>query len=232
MRRPPLPSWKSRRSQTRRSAQVRQAFAELGRLADDERSAWLLRRVGIIDVLLRGDAVASLPDGSLSEADVLDAVWHAWVRNRELPPPGGATPDGRDEAMIGLARRRLAGSGTPAGRLTADPRALASLRSDGLLLPAGPRFAFRRGDEFSSDMVRDFALAVLFARDGFDVLRQAGAPRWALRAARMACQGMLIDARAGRSHRWRGACGTCSASSTPWPPSPATAGPTCRGRPP
>ena len=33
---------------------------------------------------------------------------------------------------------------------------------------------------------------VLFTRDGFDVLRQAGAPRWALRAARMACQGMLI----------------------------------------
>ena len=128
---------------------------------------------------------------------MFDAVWHAWVRNREQPSPGGATPDGRDEAMIGLARRHLAGSGTPGIPVTADPRALASLRSDGLLLPAGPRFAFRRGDEFSSDMVRDFALAVLFARDGFDVLRQAGAPRWALRAARMACQGMLIDPRPG-----------------------------------
>ena len=178
-------------------SRIRQTFAELDRLAADERSAWLLRRVGIIDVLLRGDAVASLPDGSLSEADVFAAVWHAWVRNREQPSPGGATPDGRDEAMIGLARRYLAGSGTPGIPVTADPRALASLRSDGLLLPAGPRFAFRRGDEFSSDMVRDFALAVLFARDGFDVLRQAGAPRWALRAARMACQGMLIDSRPG-----------------------------------
>ena len=178
-------------------SRIRQTFAELDRLAADERSAWLLRRVGIIDVLLRGDAVASLPDGSLSEADVFAAVWHAWVRNREQPSPGGATPDGRDEAMIGLARRYLAGSGTPGISVRADPRALASLRSDGLLLPAGPRFAFRRGDEFSSDMVRDFALAVLFARDGFDILRQAGAPRWALRAARMACQGMLIDPRPG-----------------------------------
>lgn len=83
--------------------------------------------------------------------------------------------------------------------MTADPRALASLRSDGLLLPAGPRFAFRRGDEFSSDMVRDFALAVVFARDGFDVLRQAGAPRWSLRAARMACQGILINPGPGRT---------------------------------
>lgn len=172
-------------------SRIREAFPELGRLAADERSAWLLRRVGIIDALLRGDAIASLPDGSLSEADVLDAVWHAWVRNREQPLPGGATPDGRAEAMIGLARRRLPGASAD-GPVTADPRALASLRSDGLLLPAGPRFAFRQGDEFSSDTVRDFALAVLFARDGFDVLREAGAPRWALRAARMACQGMLI----------------------------------------
>jgi hypothetical protein len=172
-------------------SQVRQAFAGLGRLAADERSAWLLRRVGIIDSLLRGDAVASLPDGSLSEADVVDAVWHAWVRNREQPLPDGATADGRDETMTGLARRHLSGGGGAGAALTADPRALASLRMDGLLLPAGPGFAFRRGEEFSSDTVRDFALAVLFAREGFGALRQAGAPRWALRAARMACQGLL-----------------------------------------
>jgi hypothetical protein len=178
-------------------SQVRQAFAGLDRLAADERSAWLLRRVGIIDVLLRGDAVASLRDGSLSEADVFAAVWHAWVRNREQPSPGGATPDGRDDAMIGLARRYLAGSATPGTPPSADPRALASLRSDGLLLSAGPRFAFRRGDEFSSDMVRDFALAVLFLREGFNALNQARGPRWALRAARMACQGMLIDSQPG-----------------------------------
>ncbi len=177
--------------------QVRQTFAELDRLAADQRSAWLLRRLGIIDVLLRGDAIASLPDGSLSEADVFAAVWHTWVRNREQPSPGGATPEGRDEAMIGLARRYLTGSSTRGTVVTADPRALASLRSDGLLLPTGPRFAFRQGDEFSSDMVRDFALAVLFIRDGFDFLRQAGAPRWALRAARMACQGALISPRPG-----------------------------------
>jgi hypothetical protein len=78
--------------------------------------------------------------------------------------------------MIGLARRHLAASGADGIPVTADPRALASLRSDGLLLPAGPRFAFRRGDEFSSDTVRDFALAVLFIRGGFDVRREAGLP--------------------------------------------------------
>jgi len=173
---------------------VRQAFAELNRLAADDRSAWLLRRLGIIDVLLRGNAVASLPDGSLSEVGVFGAVWHAWVRNGDQPSPGGATPDGREDAMTGLARLRLAGGGTgPAPLMTADPRALPSLRSDGLLLPAGPHFAFRAGDEFSNDTVRDFALARLFTRHGFDALREAGAPRWALRAARLACQARLVS---------------------------------------
>jgi len=173
---------------------VRQAFAELNRLAADDRSAWLLRRLGIIDVLLRGNAVGSLPDGSLSEAGVFGAVWHAWVRNGDQPSPGGATPDGREDVMTGLARLRLAGGGTgPVPLMTADPRALPSLRSDGMLLPAGPHFAFGPGDEFSNDTVRDFALARLFTRHGFDALREAGAPRWALRAARLACQARLVS---------------------------------------
>jgi hypothetical protein len=172
---------------------VRRAFAELNRLAADDRSAWLLRRLGIIDVLLRGNAVASLPDGSLSEAGVFGAVWHSWVRNRDQPSPGGATPDGREDVMTGLARLRLAGGSRPAPPMTADPRALPSLRSDGLLLPAGPHFAFQAGDEFSNDTVRDFALARFFTRHGFDALREAGAPRWALRAARLACQARLVS---------------------------------------
>jgi hypothetical protein len=73
-------------------SRIRQAFAELDRLAADERSAWLLRRVGIIDVLLRGDAVATLPDGSLSEADVFAAVWHAWVQSLSMLPQQSPQP--------------------------------------------------------------------------------------------------------------------------------------------
>lgn len=45
-------------------SQVRRAFPELGRLAADERSAWLLRRVGIIDALLRAP-------GSMARCPVL-----------------------------------------------------------------------------------------------------------------------------------------------------------------
>ena len=173
---------------------VRETFPELDRLARDDRSQWLLRRLGILDVLLRGEAIASLPDGSLSEADVFGAVWYAWVRHRDQPSPGGASPDGREQVMLELARRSLAaGSGAPAAPVMADPYALPSLRSDGLLLPAGPQFAFRQGDEFSTDTVRDFALARLFLREGFDSLGGAGAPRRGLSAARLACQARLVQ---------------------------------------
>jgi Mrp family chromosome partitioning ATPase len=173
---------------------VRETFAELNRLASDDRSQWLLRRLGILDVLLRGEAIASLPDGSLSEADVFGAVWYAWVRRRDQRSPGGASPDGREQVMLELARRSLAeGSGPATAPMMADPYALPSLRSDGLLLPAGPQFAFRQGDEFSTDTVRDFALARLFLREGFDSLRETGAPRRALRAARLACQARLVQ---------------------------------------
>jgi hypothetical protein len=172
---------------------VREIFPELSRLASDVRSQWLLRRLGIIDVLLRGEAIAALPDGSLSEADVFGAVWYAWVRHRDQPSAGGASPDGREQVMLELARRSLAPSGAAPAPMMADPNALPSLRSDGLLLSAGPEFAFRQGDEFSTDTVRDFALARLFLREGFESLRAVGAPRRALRAARLASQAKLVQ---------------------------------------
>ena len=38
---------------TAQAAQITTAYTEVGRLADDGRTAWLLQRVGIVDVLLR-----------------------------------------------------------------------------------------------------------------------------------------------------------------------------------
>jgi hypothetical protein len=190
---PPLTDEETRR--------VRETFPELTRLSSDPRSTWLLRRLGILDLLLRAEATASLPDGTLSEADVFGAVWFAWVRRRDQYSPGNATPDGREQVMVQLARASLAASGGDAAAAVGDPYALPSLRSDGLLLPAGAQFAFRTGDEFATDTVRDFALARLFLREGVETLRAAGAPRWALRAARLACQSRLIGAAQGAVDR-------------------------------
>ena len=165
--------------------QVVASFPLLARLAVEPRSAWLLNRPGLIDILLRADAFSSLPDGALSEADVFAAVWHRLVRRPADNTTGAGTPDGRALALADLARRQLVPA---APSPLADLGALPSLRSDGLLRTLGPTAVWRSGDEFATDLVRDFALAHVFVSDGWAALTHAGAPRWAIRAARLACQ--------------------------------------------
>src|SRR5207302_1491055 len=104
---------------------------------------------------------------------------------------GGATPDGRERALMSLARQLLLPS--PPGEAP-DASALPSLRSDGLLLPPGPTIAWHPGDEFASDLVRDMSVAELLITHGWGLLDEAGAPRWTLRAVRLACQAALANA--------------------------------------
>ena len=53
---------------------------------------------------------------------------------------------------------------------------------------------WRAGDQFASDLIRDLAVARLLIIEGWEVLSAAHAPRWALRAARLACQSLLANA--------------------------------------
>lgn len=169
------------------------AFPALGRLAAEPRSAWLLRSVGLLDLLLKADAVKALPNGALSEADVFAAVWGKLVRNGERTELGRGSPDSRDIALLNLARRRLL-TVVPV-EFAGDPSALPSLRSDGLLLPPGPTAAWETDDQFATDLIRDFAVARLLIREGWKVLSDAGAPRWSFRAARLASEAKLAEAR-------------------------------------
>ena len=171
--------------------QVTASFTSVRRLADDPRAAWLLGRPGLIGLLLRAGAAADLPDGPLSEADVFAAVWHHLVRRGEVTGTDGVTPDAREQALLSLALRALlpAGSADPP-----NPVALPSLRSDGLLMPSGPTSAWLPADQFSGDLIRDLAVARLLITAGWTLLNQAGAPRWALRAARLACQAAVSTA--------------------------------------
>jgi uncharacterized protein YjhX (UPF0386 family) len=122
---------------------------------------------------------------ALSEADVFAAVWHRLVRRREVTSRGGPTPDAREQAMLSLARRALLPA-SPAG--PPDPAALPSLRSDGLVISAGPASAWLPGDQFASDLVRDLAVARLLITGGWDLLDQADAPRWAPRGDHRSCR--------------------------------------------
>ncbi len=176
------------------ATQVAAAFPVLGRLVGEPRAAWLLGRPGLVDLLLRAGAASDLPAGPLCEADVFAAVWGRLVRRGEVREPGGPAPDAREQALVALARRRLlpADPGEPP-----DAGALPALRSDGLLRPVGATSAWARGDRFASDLVADLAVARLLITEGWELLSRAGAPRWALRAARLACQAMIIDAGSG-----------------------------------
>jgi hypothetical protein len=166
-------------------------FTSLRRLAEEPRAAWLLARLGLVDLLLRAGAVGDLPAGPLSEAEVFAAVWHQLVRRAEVSLPGGPSPDARERALTSLARGLLLPDdpGQPP-----DADALPSLRSDGLLLPPGPTSAWTPADQFASDLLRDLAVARLLITQGWDLLDRAGAPRWALRAVRLACQSTLAGA--------------------------------------
>ena len=140
------------------------AFPTLNGVAQDQRGAWLLRRPGLADVLLRADFAITFAQRPLSEADVFAAVWHSLVRRgEESTAEERVSPDERENALISLIRRVL----VPATPLdTPSARALPSLRSDGLLLPAGPTAAWGHGDEFASDLIRDFALVRLLRIEG------------------------------------------------------------------
>lgn len=171
---------------------VSRSFPALARLTAQPGGGWLLRRLGLVDLLLRSGSAEELSaDGPLSEADVFAAVWNNLIRNGEKRTPDGIAPDAREQALIALARQLLLGDRTDA---RPDADALPSLRSDGLLLPSGETFAWNPGDQFASDLVRDFSVARLLITEGVEVLNEAGAPRWALRASRLACQARLARA--------------------------------------
>ena len=161
-------------------------FTALARLGSDPRASWLLGRPGLVDALLRSGAALD-PAALLCEADVYSAVWESLIRRDEIHAPGAASPVDREQAALGVAKRTLG--------LAADPPhgiGAAELRSDGVLrVPNNP--ALSPGDEFATDLFRDFALCRLFITHGWEPLTSAGAPRWSIRAARLGCQTALLD---------------------------------------
>ncbi|MGD6757225.1 hypothetical protein [Streptomyces sp. BH105] len=172
-----------------------ETFQSLIRLSADERAEWLVGRPGLVDVLLRAGTVTETSD-LLSEADVFAAVWNGLVRNNEEHSLNCASPDDREQTVLAVACRTL---GTPEN--TAPGGGVrAHLRSDGVLrAPANP--ALSAGDEFATDLIRDFALCRLFLTAGWRSLYTAGAPRWTIRAVRLACQAKLLAG--DRATAWR-----------------------------
>ncbi|MEV5968146.1 hypothetical protein AB0L70_40645 [Kribbella sp. NPDC051952] len=162
-------------------------FPELESLLNVPRTRELLRRLVVVDLLIRSEA-ASAP---MSDVDALRHVWSGLVRSHERLD-GTISPDARERVLLELARASLLS--LPAmdvlGRL--DTAAIASLRREGILRPATEQM-FALLPEFAHDEIRRYAVAMVLAADGdpAGVLARAAAPRWALPAARLACQIIL-----------------------------------------
>ena len=163
-----------------------EAFPELGSLSADPRSRALLRRLVVIDLLVRG-RVSGVP---LTDADAMNEVWMGLVRQRELSDRG--SPDARELALLRLAELELSGGERLDAVGAIDSTALDGLRRDGLLRTS-PHDPFMIGPEFAHDEVRRYAVARLLLDGDTPASRlpSVGAPRWSLSAAGLACQAWL-----------------------------------------
>ena len=158
-------------------------FSELERLNANPRSRELLRRLVVVDLLVRGQ-VSGTP---LTDADAMNEVWSGLVRRRELSDRG--FPDAREMAFLRLAEVELDDGERLDVISSIDPAALDGLRRDGLLRTS-PDAPFQIGPEFAHDEIRRYAVARLFLASESPTSRllEAGVPRWSLAAARLACQ--------------------------------------------
>ena len=161
-------------------------FSELERLNANPRSREFLRRLVLVDLLVRGQ-VSGTP---LTDADAMNEVWSGLVRRREMSDRG--FPDARETALLRLAELEF-GEGERLDVISRiDSAALDGLRRDGLLRTS-PEAPFQIGPEFAHDEVRRYAIARLFLASDSPASRllRVEAPRWSLAAARLACQAWL-----------------------------------------
>jgi len=168
--------------------QIAETFPELGNLAASPQARVLLRRLVVVDLLVRSE-VSGVP---LTDADAMRAVWSGLVRRGGRSDRG--SPDAREAALLRLADNVLCGGDTLDAVVGIDAGALVGLHRDGLLR-ASVDDPFKIGPEFAHDEVRRYAIARLLLVEGVpaEKICQAGAPRWSLGAARLACQALLTQ---------------------------------------
>jgi hypothetical protein len=165
-------------------------FPNLRRLVADANARVLLRRLVVVDLLVRSDT----PELTITDADAMRQIWERLVRNNERRDRG--LPDARDLVMMQLALRELSRGSASGVASTLDAAAIDGLRRDGLLRTS-PENPWQLLPDFAHDEIRRYAVAraLLAEGDPATALLQAGAPRWALSAGLLACQTLLSQPR-------------------------------------
>ena len=166
--------------------EVVETFSDLRRLSVNPRSRELLRRLVVVQLLVRG-RISGTP---LTDAAAMNEIWSGLIRRRGASDRG--SPDAREAALLRLAELEL-GRGERLDVVSSlDSVAIDGLRRDGLLRDSADN-PFHIGPEFGHDEIRRYAVArlLLASGDPSSRLAMAGAPRWSLAAARLACQARL-----------------------------------------
>ena len=168
--------------------EIVEAFPELKGLTSNPQSRELLRRLVVVDLLVRGQ-LGGVP---LSDADAMLEVWSGLARRHERLDKGH--PDARESVLLRLGEHSLYGGDRLGVIGQLDTTAITGLRQDGLL-QASTDNPFVSGPDFAHDEVRHYSIArlLLLERDPAKSILRAGAPRWALGAARLACQVLLQE---------------------------------------
>ena len=161
-------------------------FHQLEPLAIRSQSHELLRRLVVVDLLVRG-RLTSTP---LSDADAMNQVSEGLVRRQGRSDHG--TPHARQNALLRLADLALHRGDSLDAVERIDPAALSGLLQDGLLRSPTDD-PFKIGPGFAHDEIRRYAVArlLLAQSDLTSKLVDVGVPRWTLGAARLACQALL-----------------------------------------
>lgn len=167
-------------------AAVVKKFPTLASLQRHPRSARLLRRPYIIDLIVR----LNITDGtkSLGEEDVLASFWHQIIRRAEGANPGRGSADVREQICLDLAEEMMTSIGPIKLRAT-DGEALAGLRSDDVLTKN------HTYHEFAHDIMLDYVCAYkLTEQDADTLLAKMVSLRRFIRAVRLAMQWRLANA--------------------------------------
>lgn len=167
-------------------AAIVREFPILSPLQRHPRSARLLRRPYLIDLLIRTN-VRTDATRPLGEEDVLLHFWQHLVRLNEGANPGRGSPDVREQICLELAKATITTT-NPTKAHAVDGESLPGLRSDDILARD------RTYHQFAHDILLDYACAYrLLETDADTLLDKVVAPRRFLRAVRLAAQRRLAD---------------------------------------
>lgn len=146
----------------------------------------LYRRFVVVDLLARTGSTVST---TMDEWGCLALIWSDLV---DRASPGKSNGEARTQSLLALSEEALNLPADDRMYPQPNPDAVNALRQDRLV---APRNLMKAEADFGHDEIRRFATAIRLAQATSltDTLLASGPMRWAMSAAKLACQGKLAN---------------------------------------